>query len=375
MGQSMPSMPRIFRPERSSASAGEPPATGPHTPPESPITSGQGAPAPAPTDSRVATDSRVSASNPQALHDRSPDGQQRLSQAPSASPGFAEQGRMRRRMRFLRKARELAYRDLGGLVFDLYRFGQRHDELVSAKLGALALLDAELRSIEHALNEHRGVTVLREAGVAACPRCAAVHSSADRFCPSCGMPIGRHAERPIAAGPVAAPAPSVPRPAPAVATPATAHAPAVTIKPAAAAPTPTAPAPAVTAASPTADSRPTAPVTTPAAAAQPPAAAPRPAPPNAAPPASPPAAGPPAATPPAGQPATRAPANTPVYGKQAAAPPDSSSAVQPPAPRHTAAKPIAAAATPSKPKKKTPTSAQADEDQPTEIVRPPATGA
>ena len=63
-------------------------------------------------------------------------------------PGFGERGRMRRRARFLRKARELAYRDLGGLVFDLHRFGQRNDPLVLAKLAMLRQLDTELRELE-----------------------------------------------------------------------------------------------------------------------------------------------------------------------------------------------------------------------------------
>ena len=53
----------------------------------------------------------------------------------SRSAGFGSRGRVRRRARFLRKARELAYRDLGGLVFNLHRFGQRNDSLVLAKLG------------------------------------------------------------------------------------------------------------------------------------------------------------------------------------------------------------------------------------------------
>jgi hypothetical protein len=125
------------------------------------------------------------------------------------SPGFRERGGMRRRLRFLRKARELAYRDLGGLVFEMHRLGQRRDELISAKLATLSHIDVELRAIESALGERQGVTVLREAGVAACPRCAAIHSSEDRFCPACGMPMGRHVERPIAATP---PAPLIPPP-------------------------------------------------------------------------------------------------------------------------------------------------------------------
>ena len=124
---------------------------------------------------------------------------------------------MRRRVRFLRKARELAYRDLGGLVFNLHRFGQRNDALVMAKLSTLSHIDAELRSLETALEEHQPVTVLREAGITACPRCAAIHSGEDRFCPNCGLPVSRHVDLPIASAPGAA---AAPRTGPAGGTPA-----------------------------------------------------------------------------------------------------------------------------------------------------------
>jgi len=131
--------------------------------------------------------------------------------APTASTGaagFLARGRVRRRARFLRKARELAYRDLGGLVFNLHRFGKRNDPLVLAKLSTIERIDSELRGLESALGESRPVTVLREAGVTACPRCAAIHSSEDRFCPSCGLPLSGRADLPIA--PAAAPdAPAV----------------------------------------------------------------------------------------------------------------------------------------------------------------------
>jgi hypothetical protein len=141
-----------------------------------------------------------------------PDGAQpagpEIAGASAGAPGFAARGRVRRRARFLRKARELAYRDLGGLVFNLHRFGQRNDALVLNKLGTLEHIDAELRTLETALGERDTVTVLREAGITACPRCAAIHSSDDRFCPNCGLSMGRHVELPIAGSPAANVAPS-----------------------------------------------------------------------------------------------------------------------------------------------------------------------
>lgn len=129
-----------------------------------------------------------------------------------STPGFAARGRLRRRARFLRKARELAYRDLGGLVYSLHRFGQRNDGLVLGKLSTLGQIDTELRSLETALGERQPITVLREAGITACARCAAIHGSEDRFCPHCGLPLSRHVDLPIAgpASTAAAGAPGAP---------------------------------------------------------------------------------------------------------------------------------------------------------------------
>jgi hypothetical protein len=222
-------------------------------------------------------------------------------------PSFGSRGRVRRRARFLRKARELAYRDLGGLVFSLHRFGQRNDELVLAKLSTLSRIDAELRALESSLSERQPVTVLREAGITACPRCAAIHSGEDRFCPSCGLPLSRNVDLPIGAAPAAAPPATAAIPAAAAPSPATAGTPAQ-----AAAPAQTLPA-----------------------------SAPAPTPPPA--PAQPGAAG--SASPaPAGQPATQTHATVAPAGNGGRSP-------APPAPAQSA-----------------------EEDQPTEIIRPPAAG-
>jgi hypothetical protein len=96
---------------------------------------------------------------------------------------------MRRRLRYLRRARELGFRDLGGLVFDLRRFERDRPDLVEAKVHALHEVDRELRALEVALDDRREIHELREPGIASCPRCGALHGSEARFCPSCGLAL------------------------------------------------------------------------------------------------------------------------------------------------------------------------------------------
>jgi hypothetical protein len=276
-----------------------------------------------------------SATTPAAAPAQPQDDSRPLDAATSPTPpGFGSRGRVRRRARFLRKARELAYRDLGGLVFSLHRFGQRNDELVLAKLSTLSRIDAELRALESSLAERQPVTVLREAGITACPRCAAIHSAEDRFCPGCGLPLSRNVDLPIGAAPAAAPAGDP------VTTTMPAADPVTTAMPAAP-PAPGTPAPAAPPSPPATPAAPSPPATPAAAAAAAPASAPTP---TAAPvpaPLQPPPAGGAAQTEPATQThATVAPGS----GGHAPVPP-------------------------------TPASAKADEDdQPTEIIRPPAAG-
>jgi len=159
---------------------------------------------------------QTSATNPTDAPQAQPPQESPPAEQPAETrPGFRSRGQARRRARFLRRARELAYRDLGGLVFNLHRFGQRNDALVLAKLGTLGHIDKEIRAIEAALGERRPVTVLREAGITACPRCAAIHGSEDRFCPNCGLPMARNADLPVAGAPAAGEPPAAQALAPA----------------------------------------------------------------------------------------------------------------------------------------------------------------
>src|SRR4051812_43577590 len=138
--------------------------------------------------------------------------------ADPSEESWRQRSRLRRRARYLRRARELALRDLGGLVFDLDRFGRERPDLVRAKLDGLATLDSERRALEAALGEQQEVDVLREPGVASCPRCGALHASDARFCSSCGLPVGPGAALPP--GPAATtgdeqrPQPAAPEPVP-----------------------------------------------------------------------------------------------------------------------------------------------------------------
>jgi hypothetical protein len=199
------------------ASQPQPPSSGqpyaPGQPPtaseaQAPAASEAQAPAASEAQSTVPSEGQAGASRPGATPDQpAAPGQSPPAgaEAPRSEPGFRMRGRLRRRLRYLRTVRELSYRDLGGLMFDLHRFGGRRDELLGAKLTRLGELDNELRAIEHTLEDRQPVTVLREAGVLACLRCAAIHSSEDNFCPHCGLSVARDTERPLTTAPDALP--------------------------------------------------------------------------------------------------------------------------------------------------------------------------
>ncbi|MDX6642457.1 MAG: hypothetical protein QOD76_419, partial [Solirubrobacteraceae bacterium] len=111
-------------------------------------------------------------------------------------PGWRERARFRRRLRYLRSVRELALRDLGGLIFDMYRFGSKRQDLVREKLDLMFSADNELYTLETALDDHQRLHELRIPGVGgACPECGTLNSSDARFCSNCAEPL-RTALRP-----------------------------------------------------------------------------------------------------------------------------------------------------------------------------------
>jgi hypothetical protein len=130
----------------------------------------------------------------------------------TGSASFRDRGRLRRRLRFLRRARELAFRDVGGLIFDMRRFERDRPDLVEAKISALTAVDQELRALERVLDDRRPIHELREPGLSSCPRCGALHASEDNFCPRCGLQFGGSQAMGEVGGAIAAPPQAPPAP-------------------------------------------------------------------------------------------------------------------------------------------------------------------
>ena len=79
---------------------------------------------------------------------------------PAASrPGLRERGQIRRRVRFLRRLRELQLRDLGGFMVEQLRLGHENPRVVQDKLAGAAATDRELRALELALDERRPAVI------------------------------------------------------------------------------------------------------------------------------------------------------------------------------------------------------------------------
>ena len=109
----------------------------------------------------------------------------------AVQPPKGRRGRLRKRLRYLRRARELMLRDLGGVLYEVYRTGsgrvEAHAAIIGPKVSRLAALDSEAHALEAALGAAHGQAVMFEPGVGgACAVCGELYASGARFCSRCG---------------------------------------------------------------------------------------------------------------------------------------------------------------------------------------------
>ena len=100
-------------------------------------------------------------------------------------------GRLRRERRALVRAREERIRDLGGLVFEMYRRDDYRQELVDERCAELTGLEERLYELDALLRAALGAR--RTAPAARCA-CGTPILWGSRFCASCGRPVARSPE-------------------------------------------------------------------------------------------------------------------------------------------------------------------------------------
>lgn len=155
-----------------------------------------------------------------------------------------ERGVMRRRVRRLRRVRELLLHELGALVFEMERRGVRREALLRRKVDQLRVIEDEAAALAAALGDQRSLSEIVSAGiVGACHNCGTLVSTDARFCSNCATSVTTQAQTS----------------APAVAGPPGPDAPATTTAPAPGAPGTSAPAPPATATLPTEGAQPAGP--------------------------------------------------------------------------------------------------------------------
>jgi hypothetical protein len=107
------------------------------------------------------------------------------------APTTRRRSRLRRRLRHLRRVREVLLRDLGGYVLEVHKAGAEGAGagVVEGKLDRLRAVDAEIRELEGALDDRRPL-VVREVGIGGtCPECGEIFGSEARFCWACGNAV------------------------------------------------------------------------------------------------------------------------------------------------------------------------------------------
>jgi hypothetical protein len=160
--------------------------------------------------------------------------------ATAAATTARERGVMRRRVRRLRRVREVLLHELGALVFEMERRGRSREPLLRRKLDQLQVVEDEAGGLLAALGDERSLVEVVSAGiVGACGNCGTLVSTDAHFCSNCATSVSARARTsaPVAAvTPPASSAPGGSTPAPAGAPPATATLPTEGAPPAGAVP-------------------------------------------------------------------------------------------------------------------------------------------
>ena len=101
-----------------------------------------------------------------------------------------ERGRLRRRLRELRRLREAQLLELGALVLEAHKHDRDNSPVIKSKAAEAAATDAEARAVAEALDTEAGLDTVVAAGIAGpCPTCGTLASTAARFCSTCGTPL------------------------------------------------------------------------------------------------------------------------------------------------------------------------------------------
>lgn len=110
--------------------------------------------------------------------------------AETTGAGSRERGRMRRRLRELRRLREAQLLELGALVLEAHRHDRDDSPVIKRKAAEAAALDAEARALAEALGTDGGLDTIVAAGIAGpCPACGTLASTSARFCSNCGTAL------------------------------------------------------------------------------------------------------------------------------------------------------------------------------------------
>src|SRR3954469_844346 len=97
--------------------------------------------------------------------------------------GSRERGRMRRRLRELRRLREAQLLELGALTLEAHRHARDDSPVIKSKAAEAAATDAEVRALAESLDPDAGLDSVVAAGIAGpCPTCGNLASTAARFC-------------------------------------------------------------------------------------------------------------------------------------------------------------------------------------------------